>query len=325
MPKEQSYKTNGFKENESTEDKKNVENNAENDISNKEESSKFEDSIEFLGSKIRDTRISNNLSLESVSGRLHISVKILEAIEEGKPENGPTPVFFRGLVRTYCQFLELDKENFIDKIDNQLRLHSEKQKTDIKPLKPVFNSKDSFPKRNLLTLLVIFFGGSLMFFIYINQKTIENNSDNLTIQNLESEKDITERQKTENLNKNIPDKNSKNETPVVSSQKNTNLTNTDILPKIVRKNSLSNEIKEPLTLEVEASEATWISLAVDNFATQDHRIKADEIHQWVANNNFILTIGNTNVVRVLLNGREIETDRTNDLLSNWFVDSNLLP
>ena len=325
MPKEQSYKTNGFTEDEFTKDKKIDQNNVENSIVDKEESSKFEDSLEFLGQKIRETRISNNLSLESVSGRLHISVKILEAIEEGKPENGPTPVFFRGLVRTYCQFLELDKENFIEKIDNQLRLQSEKQKTDIKPLKPVLNSKDSFPKRNLLTLLVIFLGGSLMIFIYINQANIENNSDNLKIQELEREKDITERQKPESLNKNIPDKNSKNESPVVSSQQKTKLTNTNILPKIVSKNSLSNEIKEPLTLEVEASEATWISLAVDNFSTQDHRIKADEIHQWVANNNFVLTIGNTKVVRVLLNGREIETDRTNDLLSNWFVDSNLLP
>ena len=64
-----------------------------------------EESFQQLGQKIREARIAKNLSLESVSGHLHIAVKILEAIEEGDPEKGPTPVFMRGLVRTYCQYL----------------------------------------------------------------------------------------------------------------------------------------------------------------------------------------------------------------------------
>ena len=325
MPDNPSSKKNKLEEDEFIEDKENINLDEENNIHSNDESSKFEDSLEFLGQKIRDARISNNLSLESVSGRLHISVKILEAIEEGKPENGPTPVFFRGLVRTYCQFLELDKESFIDKIDHQLRLHSEKQQIDIKPLKPVSNSKDSFPIRNLLTLFVIFIGGSLMYIIYINQTNLETNYDNVTIKELESEKVITEKQTIDNLEKNIQNKNSKNKKILASSPEKTKITKTTILPKMVSNSSLANENEEPLTLEVEASEGTWISLAIDNLATQDHRIKSDEIHQWVARKNFLLTIGNTKVVRVLLNGREIETDRTNDLLTNWFVDANLLP
>ena len=52
-----------------------------------------EESLQLLGQKIREARITKNLSLESVSGHIHISVKILEAIEEGEPEKGPTPVF----------------------------------------------------------------------------------------------------------------------------------------------------------------------------------------------------------------------------------------
>ena len=97
----------------------------------------------------------------------------------------------------------------------------------------------------------------------------------------------------------------------------------------VRKNNLQTEIlqksDEPLTLEIEASEGTWISIAVDNNEIQDVLISTDEIEQWEAKNNFSLTIGNTAAVRVLLNGREIETDRTNDLISNWIVDTSFLP
>ena len=141
----------------------------ENNIQVESNSSQIEKSLEDFGSKIRATRIANNLSLESVSGHLHISVKILEAIEEGNPEKGPTPVFFRGLVRTYCQFLELDKTEFIDKIEKKLKDHGDEEKINIENLKPVFNVKESFPIRNVLTFLVIFLGGFIIYYFFSPQ------------------------------------------------------------------------------------------------------------------------------------------------------------
>ena len=128
-----------------------------------------EESLQQLGQKIREARIAKNLSLESVSGQLHIAVKILEAIEEGNPEKGPTPVFFRGLVRTYCQFLELDKADFIEKLDKQLRLYVQDENLNIDVLKPVFRVNESFPIRNILTLIVILFGGSIIYYIFFNK------------------------------------------------------------------------------------------------------------------------------------------------------------
>ena len=63
-----------------------------------------EESLKDLGQKIREARIAKNLSIESVSGHLHIAVKILEAIEEGDPEKGPKPVFLKGLVHIFQKF-----------------------------------------------------------------------------------------------------------------------------------------------------------------------------------------------------------------------------
>lgn len=42
---------------------------------------------------------------------------------------------------------------------------------------------------------------------------------------------------------------------------------------------------EPLVLEVEASEDTWISIAVDKKETKDVRLEADKIQQWEAKNS----------------------------------------
>lgn len=88
---------------------------------------------------------------------------------------------------------------------------------------------------------------------------------------------------------------------------------------------LVTNLLEPLTLEVEAIEGTWVSISVDGKEIKDYRLEADEIQQWEAKENYLLTLGNSQVVRVLLNGREIETNRTNHLLRDWLVNANLMP
>ena len=86
-----------------------------------------------------------------------------------------------------------------------------------------------------------------------------------------------------------------------------------------------NLLDPPLTLEVEASEGTWISISVDGNESKDIRLNTDEIYQWEAKKEYQLTLGNTNAVRILLNGREIETNRTHQLLIDWLINKSFLP
>ena len=88
---------------------------------------------------------------------------------------------------------------------------------------------------------------------------------------------------------------------------------------------VEQDVLEPLTLEVEASEGTWISISVDGNEAKDIRLSTDEIHQWEAKKEYLLTLGNTHAVRILLNGREIETNRTHQLLTDWVIDKSFLP
>ena len=328
MSNKKNQKKSEVKENSIPEVRANIPQDEGSMAQKQEDTPPFEESLEYFGQIIRETRVSNNLSLESVSGHLHISVKILKAIEDGKPENGPTPVFFRGLVRTYCHFLELDKINIINKLDNLLKDNDSEENINTKTLKPVFSMKDSHSNRNILTIIAILICGYLLYYLYFTQKTIDNVSDNTTQTKKETEQlnskfasnqdTIQNIQGAESINKIIP---------------NTMLEQENNSPKVKNQNKINKNISstfqqsnfEPLTLEIEASKATWVSVAVDNNDIQDFRIGTDEIQQWVAKNKFILTIGNTKAVRVLLNGREIETNRNHDLLSNWIVDKSFLP
>ena len=96
------------------------------------------------------------------------------------------------------------------------------------------------------------------------------------------------------------------------------------LPELSQ-SEVEQDLMEPLTLEVEASEGTWISISVDGNEAKDIRLGTDEIHQWEAKKEYLLTLGNTHAVRILLNGREIETNRTHQLLTDWVIDKSFLP
>jgi len=306
-----------------------------------------EESLQLLCQKIREARISKKLSLESISGHLHISVRILEAIEDGNTNNGPTPVFFRGMVRTYCQFLELDKTGLIEKIDNLLKIADPDGKLNTRNItqghvrwRPnQFARNDSHPIRNAITILIILLGGYLFYSLYFVQEPFflaEDNATNPQQSAVEGEvatepeqnvvAKIQETAVAADSTQEIADK---PEVQKEVQEESTEVATVDEKQVETTKTSIEQLIiqapVEPLTLEVEASEGTWVSISVDGNDIEDYRIEADEIQQWEAKENYLLTLGNTQVVRVLLNGREIETNRTNQLLTDWVVDANLLP
>ena len=339
-----------------------------------------EASLQQLGQKIREARIAKNLSLESVSGHLHIAVKILEAIEEGVLEKGPTPVFMRGLVRTYCQHLGIDKTDIFDKIE-QLLKSAEKGEQQLKTLKPVFEKRESHTIRYIVVVLVLMTGGYLLYSIYSSQIPFFLAQDNNTQSNSaivivedklaksenifvtdegiikspqsvkQSKEEPTASAETSSIedsnlvNTNTTGENNtptdtvteKTETDEVFAATNRTSEKLDIESEIsltgpnqtnlseLSQPEVEQDFLEPLTLEVEASEGTWISISVDGNEAKDIRLSTDEIHQWEAKKEYLLTLGNTHAVRILLNGREIETNRTHQLLTDWVIDKSFLP
>jgi len=310
-----------------------------------------EESLQQLGQKIREARIAKNLSLESVSGHLHIAVKILEAIEEGDPNKGPTSVFMRGLVRTYCQYLEIDKTDIVDKIEQLLKSSAQREQQ-LKTLKPVLEIRESHPIRNIVIVLVLVTGGYLLYSIYSSQIPFFLAQDNNTQSNsamvkvedklveseinfvtdeeiIKSPQSLKQSKQEPSASKKIitEQKNSYRETSSIEDSRllNTETNEGNNSPADTVSVKTETDVIEPLTLEVEASEGTWISISVDGNEAKDIRLSTDEIHQWEAKKEYLLTLGNTYALRILLNGREIETNRTHQLLTDWVIDKSFLP
>ncbi|MEO1148108.1 MAG: RodZ domain-containing protein [Cyanobacteria bacterium J06638_22] len=68
------------------------------------------DQLVQIGTYLRQVREENLLTIEHVATKTMIQPRILRAIEEGKLENLPEPIYVRGFIKRYARELELDAE-----------------------------------------------------------------------------------------------------------------------------------------------------------------------------------------------------------------------
>lgn len=72
---------------------------------------------ESFGKILKKAREQNGLSLKQVSVAIKINALVLENIENEELDQLPKPVFTRGLIRTYCKYLDVDEEKVLHSFD----------------------------------------------------------------------------------------------------------------------------------------------------------------------------------------------------------------
>ena len=65
------------------------------------------------GDRLQAARIEQGLSVEDVASRMHLSVSILESIEENNFEEITAPIFVKGYLRAYARIVSLGEDEMI--------------------------------------------------------------------------------------------------------------------------------------------------------------------------------------------------------------------
>ncbi len=111
---------------------------------------------ESFGEYLLRERQLRNISLEEISQRTRISLRVLRALEEERWEELPADVYIRGFLRTYSRYLGLD--------ENEVLVRYEDQRPGV-----AAPSKDLFspigrprPRRRRLWLLLVVLGFALL-------------------------------------------------------------------------------------------------------------------------------------------------------------------
>ncbi len=75
-------------------------------------------SVDDFGARLRALRQSKGLSLEDAARHIKLSKRTLLSIEEGRREDLPHPVYAKGFVRTYSQFLGMPEDELAESMNN---------------------------------------------------------------------------------------------------------------------------------------------------------------------------------------------------------------
>lgn len=74
-----------------------------------------ESAAESLGSYLRSLREAKQASLDDIARSTRVGIRNLEALEEERLADLPSPVFVRGFIRAYCGFLREDPQPALDR------------------------------------------------------------------------------------------------------------------------------------------------------------------------------------------------------------------
>lgn len=114
---------------------------------------------ESVGYLLKRTREVREIELEEVSKKTKISVRFLQAIEEGRWNILPGDVFIKGFIRAYAQYLGLNPEEVVEKYVQE-RMPKERV--------PESEIKEKKEKKNIIWVPLIFLFLLALVFIYFS-------------------------------------------------------------------------------------------------------------------------------------------------------------
>lgn len=68
----------------------------------------------ILGSRLRQVRLQQAISLEQVAAQTKIQQRLLSALEEGRMSDLPEPIYVKGFIKRFAEVLGLDEPEFTD-------------------------------------------------------------------------------------------------------------------------------------------------------------------------------------------------------------------
>jgi cytoskeleton protein RodZ len=258
-----------------------------------------------LGSLLRKSREERHIDLDEAFRATRIRPHNLEALESEQWDKLPPQVFVKGFIKTYAEFLGLDKEMVLKHYEKSSCLDKERPEMSqqMKPQAPRWHLKIVIPALALAVLAGI---------VYLSKKDIsmvENVSQYLGTQDFneegeyarEKEGDIGKDEKEqEQLTKELVD-----EEKIIASESKS------VGEAITQGNEdVSNEAGEkPLPpkyiLTANVKSRTWIAILVDDEPVEEYIFQPGETFQWTADKGFDILVGNAGGIEFFLNGNKV--------------------
>lgn len=292
--------------------------------------------MESFGQILKQAREDQSLSVEDLASLTRIQEHYLRALEEDRLEALPQQVFTKGFVRTYARALNMDEGDVMRRFQVASGSHYQHEEEEHEHVKQqIAESRKGKANRNAVVILTGLILVGLLYILPSEQSTppvadSPKTSQSKAVPISESKSvagdpamvpnDVTRSTAdTKAYEKALPKQESAKAkesvvkkpepTPahsqVASVMKPSNQPTTPAppveTPKTISGNAPSGE-GGPLTLNLDASEITWVVVSSDDGESQEALLQPGESAQWHAQDHFIVTLGNAGGVHLKLDG-----------------------
>ena len=237
--------------------------------------------LEQFGKELQTARQGKNISLIDISTETRISIKFLEAIEQGQFHLLPQ-TYIRAFLREYASFISMDSDDVMKRYalaggepaqtQQAAALHQRAASQPFPSNSFVFTPHQ---RQAIIALLVVITFSIILFLAHISKR------NETTVRGTEVPFDKVVR-----------------ETEAASLPQTPTQTPADSVPVAVEKN-------DSLRLEIATTDSVWINILIDNHVTEDHLYGPNKRHTWTAKEQFIVTMGNAGGATFTLNGKDI--------------------
>jgi cytoskeletal protein RodZ len=273
--------------------------------------------------ELKEQRENTGITLQNVAAKTRIDIKFLEALEDGNFDFLPE-IYVKAFIKQYAKVVGLDEEETLQKyilakegkadsvekakqentgeIKQDTDNHKTKSEVETKKPAKIFTDDNTSKKSNeddKKKQKQLFIGGSVIgtallllviYFVFIN------GSDDIIIEEKPYEVVLQE-------------------TPNRYVEEEGNQTTVE---------KITSNIEE-LTLtitNVDSTDSAWVLVIVDDKSIEDFLLLPNISKTIKANNNFNFTLGNSGVVKLILNGEEVEFSGRRGAIRYFKIDAN---
>lgn len=263
-----------------------------------------------LGIFLKKSREERHIELDEVVEATRIRRHNLEAIENEEWSKLPSQVFIKGFLKSYAEFLGLDKETVIH---HYLRTSSF-EKTTPEALKKI---RPQLIRPYLIIIIPVLVLALIVALIYLNKRNISvtdkafqyfgTQSPGEKMEGIVEKEDNKEQDEREKETLLLEDK------IVVDEVNKTTLKSKPVDDTIVLEDSTipvkREEEKKPLLprliLTANVKSRTWIAISIDDTSVKEYLFQPGQTPQWTAEKGFNILVGNAGGIEFSLNGKEI--------------------
>ena len=295
--------------------------------------------MDSIGDFFKQVRETKGLTVDEVASKTRIRTDFVKALEEGNFAKLPDQVFARGFVRSYARSLGLDEEDAIHRFIQSAGAFYEKQ--DERERLKVRQAEEERKRRAnrkavaiaigiaILTLVILLSREQSSLLVRRSAQTEPPPTMTKRVTPPESAKlDVPVRPEPEAPG--VAAKGKSQDAPIpppltartdtsagrpasgtaTTPAQSQSQTAVSPAPAVSTEGPLSPlaldppaNTEEPLTLDLEATELSWVVIQVDGGSPQEALLRPGEKAKWKGQDQFMLTLGNAGGVRAELNGK----------------------